>query len=80
MFQKQKDCFISSQEYSQSLPFLPQANTEILTHAFISTCLDFCNVLLSGLPKKTISNLHALQNSATRVLTKTRMQAHITPV
>ena len=53
-------------------PFLSQASTEVLMHAFISCSLDYCNALASGFPKKSISNLQLLQNSAARVLTRTR--------
>ncbi len=48
-------------------PFLSQASTEVLMHAFISCRLDYCNALLAGLPKKSISNLQLLQNLAADV-------------
>ena len=59
--------------------FLSQADTERLTHAFITSRLDYCTALLSGLPKKAIGQLQNIQNAAARVLTKTRRRAHISP-
>ena len=45
---------------------------EKLIHAFISSRLDYCNGLLTGLSKGAVRKLQLVQNAAARVLTKTK--------
>ena len=54
--------------------------SSILKNAFISSNLDFCNVLLYGLPQSVIDRLQYVQNCAARLVTRTRSSEHITPV
>ena len=64
---------------SRLWPSLSQLVAETLIHAFITSRLDYCNEVLSRLPSKTLDRLQYVQNSAARVLTRTKPWQHITP-
>ena len=49
-------------------------------HAVISSRLGYCNSLLYVLPKKSLDRLQHVQNMAARLITRTKITDHITPV
>ncbi|KAF7252107.1 putative RNA-directed DNA polymerase from transposon BS [Varanus komodoensis] len=51
-----------------------------VTHALVTSRLDFCNALYVGLPLKTVRILQLVQNRAARLLTGTGRYVHMTPV
>ena len=53
---------------------------EKVTHAFIFSCLDYCNVILYGLPQSSISKLQHTQHVAGRLLMGEKKSDHITCV
>src|SRR5271156_3642512 len=60
--------------------FLDKSAAAMLTHAFVTSRLDYCNSLLHGISKAVISRLHHVLNSAARIVSRTKMCNHITPV
>ena len=60
--------------------FLTRDAAERLVHAFISSCLDNLNSLLTGVPDYLIHRLQLIQNTAARIITRTKQREHITPV
>ena len=65
---------------SQISKYLNPQATERLVHAFVSSRLDCCNSLLYGLPQQDIAMLQRIQNSAARLVSRTKKRDHITPV
>ncbi|XP_078139509.1 uncharacterized protein LOC144539314 [Centroberyx gerrardi] len=75
-----KIAFFHLRNISKIRSLLNTADAETLIHAFVSSRLDYCNVLLSGLPNCSIKKLQLVQNAAARILTRTRKFDHITPI
>jgi len=59
---------------------LSVSDAEKLTHAFMTSRLDYCNGLLAGCPASSINKLQLVQNAAAGVLTRSRKYDHITPI
>ncbi len=75
-----KSCFYQLRNIVRIRPSLNLADAETIIHVFITSRLDYCNSLYSGLPAKVINRLQMVQNSAARVLTFNKKSAHITPI
>ncbi len=58
--------------------YLDVQTTKVLVHAFVSSRLDYCNSLF--LQTGAVRHLQRVQNTAARIISRTRLQEHITPV
>ena len=59
---------------------LDRPTTEKLIHAFVSSHLDYCNSVFSGLPQSYLLPLQRIQNTAARLVTLSKKSDHITPI
>ncbi len=60
-------------------PFLSEQAVQLLVQALVLSRLDYCNVLLAGLPACTIKPLQLIQNAAARVVFNEPKKAHVYP-
>ncbi|KAE8589604.1 hypothetical protein XENTR_v10017645 [Xenopus tropicalis] len=63
-----KTCRFFLRNIAKIRPFLSQATAKTLIYALILSCLDYCNLLLTGLPDSHLSPLQSILNSAARIL------------
>ena len=54
--------------------------TKTVMQSLVMSRLDYCNALLIGIQQDLIAKLQRLQNSAARIVSRTRKYEHITPV
>jgi len=59
---------------------LSEEARKTVVQAFVSSRLDYCNSLLSGVTDSLVQRLPAVQNAAARLVTGIRRCEHITPV
>ena len=67
-------------QIGQIRQYLDKKASETLMHSFVSSHLDSFNSLLYGAPKYELHKLQRIQNTAARIVTKTKKFDHITPV
>ena len=52
----------------------------MLIHAFVSSRVDYCKSLLSGLPAYQLNKLQRVQNAATRLIFQESKYCHVRPL
>ncbi|KAF7239847.1 Cardiolipin synthase (CMP-forming) [Varanus komodoensis] len=75
-----RSAFLQLRLIHQLRPYLEYDCLATVTHALVTSRLDFCNALYLGLPLKTVRILQLVQNRAARLLTGTGRYVHMTPV
>ena len=75
-----KNAYFQLHRIAKIKQYLDHKSLECIIHAFVTTRLDYCNAILSGIKKSTKQKLQRVQNAAARLLTNTKKREHITPV
>jgi hypothetical protein len=75
-----RSCNAQLRSIGQARKYLTTDATEKVLHAFLSSRLDNGNSLLYGLPDYQIQRLQRVQNTAARILTRTKKHKHISPI
>ena len=75
-----RSSFYQLRNLSKIRKYLTRESSEIAMHAFITSKLDYFNSLLYGCRKMQLKKLQCIQNTAARIITRTRKFDHITPV
>jgi len=75
-----KSCFFQLRQLRLIRSCLTMDSAKTLVHAFISSCLDYCNSLPVGIADCVVRKLQGVQNDAARLITGTRKFDLITPI
>jgi len=74
-----RSCYYQLRQLRSVARSLSAEAVKAVVQAFISSRLDYCNSLLTGLNEGFLRRLQSVQNAAARLVTGTRRCEHITP-
>ena len=75
-----RSCRFSLYNIRKIRPFLTKEATQLLVQSLVLSRLDYCNVLLAGLPASAIHPLQMIQNAAARLVFNLTKFSHVTPL
>ncbi|XP_063813349.1 uncharacterized protein LOC135051115, partial [Pseudophryne corroboree] len=75
-----RSCYMHLKNISKIRPYLTQDTAETLIHALIISRIDYCNSLLTGLPKTRLSPLQSILNAAARLIFLARRSSSADPL
>jgi hypothetical protein len=75
-----KSCNHKMRQFGRLRPFLTLESAKMVAAALILSRLDYCNGCLWGINDGEMHRLQVVQNTAARIVSKTRKRDHITPV
>ena len=78
--QTTKSAYFHLRNISKVRKYLDIPTTKTLVQNLVISRIDYCNSLFANLPLRLINKIQKVQNAAARVITKTKMRCHITPV
>lgn len=73
-----KNAYLSIRNIGKIRNHLDNDTCKKLIHAFVTSKIDSCNSLLAGLPDIEINKLQSVQNTAARIVTRTKKDDSIT--
>ena len=75
-----KSAYFSLRNIGKIRKYINQEECERLVHAFITSKLDTCNSILFRLPAIEVDKLQRAQNTAPKLVARSKKNEHITPV
>ena len=74
-----KSAYFHLRNIARIRKYLTESAAHSIVHAFVTSRIDYCNSLLSGMSKASLSKLQHVQNSAARLVKRVKRTDHITP-
>ena len=75
-----KSCHFHIRDIRRIRHLLPLSAATALANSLVSSKLDYCNSLYSGISQANLNKLQRIQNSLARVIKNTSKYQHITPI